>query len=363
MPSEQTKIFEYSPPDDRHLVARLRFLDRCNMGRTWVALGYQGVLQYAEFRKSAIKNLEVGGASQLQADGSEGAKLSNENKSSEDCFHNGREVLPEVTSWHKSLRVILRKTDTVTALVLDLIDQKMLLSDPTKRLSAGETCTELQRIYREAQEAQAKIDEKVPEMIMDALRQLDDSAPLKALPKTPSEESSPDLHSRNAKSKRLEEPLKKTTHRSEVFNPEPHRFSQSLVDIYESGTSETCVPIPPDAEREHLLESGVPGIGIDSPQAGTHDLMDFPQTPGRLYSGTNTTEPSIYETPPRRSPATSSMIPNKHRAPPQSPFDARQQLDASQKGLKGRVRKFFGKQNKDEVLSRHFINRDLVSLP
>jgi hypothetical protein len=326
-----------------------------SIAATWVALGYQGILQYAEFRKNAIKNLKAPNPSQLEASESEETSISDDKKGSEDCFHNGHEVLLEVKDWHKSLRLILRKTDTVTALVLDLIDKRMLLSDPTKRLSAEEACTELRRIYQEGQEAQSKLDGKVPEIITHALRQLDDSAPPKALPKTPSEESSPDLHSRNAKSKRLEEPLKKTTHRSEVFKPEPHLFSQRLIGIDESETAETSISVPTDVNHRQIQDPGVPEAGMASdtifPQLHIRQPMDRP------YSITNTTDPSIYEPPPPRSPA------NKPRAPPQSVFDARQKLDQSQKGIIGKARKLLRKHPKDEVLSRHFIDRDLVSLP
>jgi hypothetical protein len=122
-------------------------------------------------------------------------------------------------------------------------------------------------------------------------------------------------------------------------------------------------------EPEHIPESGVLGVGIEPPQVATYPQMQFAQSPDRLNYAASTTVPSVYDTPTRRSPAPPSMIPNKRRAPPQSAFDARLQLEDSQKGIKGTVRsvrKLFGRppnKDEDEVLSRHFIDRDLVSLP
>jgi serine/threonine protein kinase len=301
-----------------------------SIAATWVVLGYQGILQYAEFRKNAIKKLKVG---QLEPDGSEQNDFSNKSK---DCFHNRSEVLPEVTSWHKSLRAKLRKTDTVTALVLDLIDHSMLLGDPTKRLSARETCAELRRIYKEAKEAQVKIDEKVPEMIMDALRQLDDSARVKVLPKTLSEKSAPDLHIANTKSKRFEDPLMKTTHRSEVFLVTPHQMPLVLGGIDENQPLET-VPLHEDdaLQTSPLLR---PHAQLLNPPFSRFTAADQ-----NAYDVSQGKAPKSFEYP--------NMSRVRQRLPPQKEFEVRTQDERSSNGLLGKV------------LSRHFIDRDLVSFP
>jgi Protein kinase domain len=338
-----------------------------SIAATWVALGYQGILQYAEFRKNAIKDYKKQNPSQLGIDASD-ENASEEKRSMEDYFHNSHEVLPEVTSWHKSLRIILRKSDTLTSRVLDLIDNKMLLSDPLKRLSAEETCIELGKIYKEAEEAQDELESKVPEEITEGLRRLDDSAPARALPKTPSEESSPDLHSRNAKSKRLEVPLMKTTHRSEVFKPEPHRISQQvLADIDESEA-------PTGANRVQLSGmaqvSGEQGTGSTSPQyaASAYAQSDLTQPTAMPYSTTTTAGLSSYDATPRRPPAlphmssSNSSNSSKSRTPRQDVVEARRQLDQGTKGLRGMGRRIFKRHKKDTVLSSHFNNRDLLFL-
>lgn len=395
-----------------------------SIAATWVALGYQGILQYAEVRKNAIRDNKRQNPAQLDADTSDDNDNSAEKKSTEDCFHNGHDVLPEVTEWHKFLRVILRRTDTLTSLVLDLIDNQMLLSDPTKRLSATETCIQLDKIYKEAEEAPTKLDNKIPEMITEALRQLDDSAPAKALPKTPSEESSPDLHSRTAKSKRLEVPLMKTTHRSEVFKPVPRQISQSLEEIQQSeppkhltgrqdsgteqessteqdfGLQRTGIQHTPRTSPGYpspvyvgtsVRQSTAASLSSTSPQHVTsaHKQTDDANHPAarwddqsmyspstamhpaaRPYSLATTSGPSMYEMPPRRSPAppsTNSSSPSKPRTPQQDTprqdvVEARRQLDQGSKGMRGMARKLFGKQKKDTILSSHFHNRDLLFL-
>lgn len=109
-------------------------------------------------------------------------------------------------------------------MVLDLVDNNILLDEPMKRLSAEDVCTELLRISKAAEDAQSKLGEQIPDMITEALCQLDDSVPKRAPPKTSSEKAAPDSHSRNVDSTRLEIPPKNTTHRSdssklEEFDP------------------------------------------------------------------------------------------------------------------------------------------------
>ena len=53
-----------------------------------------------------------------------------------DWFHDGKSVLGDVTKWHSMLRGISWRHDTITSQVLDLVDQKMLLGSPGKRLGA-----------------------------------------------------------------------------------------------------------------------------------------------------------------------------------------------------------------------------------
>jgi len=49
------------------------------------------------------------------------------------------------------------KTDTITSLVLDLVDKHMLLGDPMKRFSAEKLCEELRNIFEKGEEGRSKL--------------------------------------------------------------------------------------------------------------------------------------------------------------------------------------------------------------
>ena len=67
-------------------------------------------------------------------------------KSEGDHFHNGHDVLEDVTIWHKHLRGALRRTDTITSQVLDLVDQEMLRGSAEDRITANSLCSRLDSI-------------------------------------------------------------------------------------------------------------------------------------------------------------------------------------------------------------------------
>lgn len=83
-----------------------------------------------------------------------------------DRFHDGRHVLPAVKEWHNVLRDAMRKTDTVTSRVLDLVDEEMLLEDPSTRIPSKDLCVKLRQILNQAQ---AEPQEPIPKTIVDAL--------------------------------------------------------------------------------------------------------------------------------------------------------------------------------------------------
>jgi hypothetical protein len=56
------------------------------------------------------------------------------------CFHDGRNVLSDVTRWHKDLRRNIRPHDHITPGILDLIDDHLLQGDPKVRFDSKELC-------------------------------------------------------------------------------------------------------------------------------------------------------------------------------------------------------------------------------
>jgi serine/threonine protein kinase len=125
-----------------------------SLAATWIVLGYSGVQKFHRFRESAIQALRKKSKSSETPSSLNGkdARSCFVALSAGDYFHDGMSVLPAVTAWHKLLRSVARKSDTLSSRVLDLVDREMLLGDAQKRISARELCTELGRIRRESQQ-------------------------------------------------------------------------------------------------------------------------------------------------------------------------------------------------------------------
>ncbi len=66
-----------------------------------------------------------------------------------DSFHNGSQVLPEVTHWHEYLRRLTRKSDSLTSPVLDLVDEHMLVGEVNSRDPSDGICMLMEEIIRE----------------------------------------------------------------------------------------------------------------------------------------------------------------------------------------------------------------------
>lgn len=131
-----------------------------SIAATWVVFGYYGIRQFNTLRISAINRIlqDQTSGSSLQL---RGTKLN-----SGDYFHDGQMPLEDVLHWHDTLRSALRKTDNITSRVLDLVDQRMLVDDPTKRINAKDLCLELNRITTECE---AEPRKELPINIMKAL--------------------------------------------------------------------------------------------------------------------------------------------------------------------------------------------------
>ncbi|KAL9033280.1 MAG: hypothetical protein Q9214_007590, partial [Letrouitia sp. 1 TL-2023] len=127
---------------------------------TWAILGYHGVLQFNEMRKKAIKELYCSRKHQGQVDEDlEG-----------DQFHDGQQLLEIVTHWHKYLRGRIRKYDSISARLLDLVDKKMLITNPDDRIKADELGSQLNKmLVKSCRESK----DKVPIEIQKYLKEID----------------------------------------------------------------------------------------------------------------------------------------------------------------------------------------------
>lgn len=70
-----------------------------------------------------------------------------------DCFHDGSRLLREVHDWHQLLRSSVRRTDPLTEQVLDLIDHKVLIKEPEKRIRLPDLCADLEQLVMCAKKA------------------------------------------------------------------------------------------------------------------------------------------------------------------------------------------------------------------
>jgi hypothetical protein len=107
--------------------------------------------------------------------------------SGDDAFHDGTKVLSSVLNWHNYLRNSSRKADTATIRVLNLIEEKMLLQSPNKRLTFEQLCVELGDIIVLARNDYQKLSERgqlktIAPNTLEALLHLDKRAPALATP-------------------------------------------------------------------------------------------------------------------------------------------------------------------------------------
>jgi hypothetical protein len=106
--------------------------------------GCQGIRQYRQLRIDAIKKLLQQLRASQESDSSHPlARAAREGQKSADLFHNGIEVLPEVTAWHAVLRASARSNDTLTPEILKILDDRMLHGDEKRRATALEVWKDL----------------------------------------------------------------------------------------------------------------------------------------------------------------------------------------------------------------------------
>ncbi|PMD45721.1 hypothetical protein L207DRAFT_630123 [Hyaloscypha variabilis F] len=102
---------------------------------TWVVLGYSGIKTFATLRRQTLNRICAEHEKdrlerETEADRSVNIPLPG------DYFHDGVDVLAAVTSWHTFLRNSVRRSDTITSRVLDIVDQGLLVSDIKGRWDA-----------------------------------------------------------------------------------------------------------------------------------------------------------------------------------------------------------------------------------
>jgi serine/threonine protein kinase len=331
-----------------------------SMAATWLILGYQGVCQYQLVREKALgsllKSIKENGHPLLVSQ-----RLTVSGKPEKlDCFHNGTDVLSEITTWHTLLRDSARKTDPITEEVLNLIDQKMLLQDPKQRMDSRLLCEELHRIVSSSKQVLREIiATESPEArdrrkhMEGLLCEIDKEAATQIVEEAPPEPTRPFAAGlpvdRDALKVQLEHvALKKTSHRFETL-PGPQ-----------------STPIIPDTivEKPTIMTSNTMGLidvlhrSVTQPDSTVIPTADKRKSARRSTFG----QPSRTNTGSTTLPYPKAGMEPPHHAL-QNVIQARESMDRDLKrkgaSLGGMLPK--KKPRKDEYLSKHFKHRDIVS--
>ena len=115
---------------------------------TWVVLGKTGIEKFQTIRRRTLDRLYIesrNGESKGQTN--IGTKIVRRG----DYFHDGTDVLAVVTSWHNFLRSTLRKSDTVTSKILNIVDQRLLVNAIKERIDAKALSVQLSHVFEESE--------------------------------------------------------------------------------------------------------------------------------------------------------------------------------------------------------------------
>jgi serine/threonine protein kinase len=99
-----------------------------SIAATWVLSGFSGIRKFEECLKMAVRD-----------------NSTNDHRNTP-SFHNGRNVLSDVTRWHNVMRCKIRSNDYITSGILDLIDDHLLQGDPKARFDSKELCEYLDHL-------------------------------------------------------------------------------------------------------------------------------------------------------------------------------------------------------------------------
>ncbi|ERF73563.1 hypothetical protein EPUS_07497 [Endocarpon pusillum Z07020] len=308
---------------------------------TWVVYGNQGLEQFAELRSAAINRISPNRTTSQEA----GIVIGS------DCFHDGQAVLEDVLHWHKFLRRGIRGSDTITGQVLQLVEEKMLLKDASSRISAQDLCEELQGILQSVQSLHSQIPPH-HETIRKALNRTEEKwaaktkadaedaarKPLGSLKSEAATPSSRGLHpTRGGQISQLLTPMQ-TSHRSKA-----------------SGKASSIITTP----SRVLIATSTDNTGSRLVVQSSAREVDMKRIPEKRYSEGSALVTTPEMSPPKSPPVASTIARTSTNSTSMtSPTSLKRSKTSSI------LSKFsnFGKKKRDEVLLRHYNERDIVYL-
>ncbi|KAI9687319.1 MAG: hypothetical protein M1822_002362 [Bathelium mastoideum] len=113
---------------------------------TWVVLGNKGIEHFELVRKVAI--------AKLKAKKERGENVSV--PSAEDAFHNRIEALPELRNWCQHLNQCARHCDVFTSRILEMVEDKMLCKEPTRRITCEKLVERIEELLDMAEKQHKK---------------------------------------------------------------------------------------------------------------------------------------------------------------------------------------------------------------
>ena len=299
-----------------------------SLAATWVVLGFVGILQFNEVRKMKIEEIHRSRRSQNPADEDPDG----------DQFHDGYELLQIVTLWHHFLRGRMRKCDAMSVQVLDLVDNKMLITNPDDRIKADDLCSNLERMLAKGSKDST---DSVPIEIQLNLKDIDAKIANRLENLRHSKAADQGTVNGTIPKSRKQSPIDfmlKTTHRQSILPSKMLQIQQGRQSIY-SKAFETALDTHLEASQSSSLSS--------------HPSQDM-QPLRHQRAGPKTSK----KTPKRTSTARKS---SQH--PPQDVWQAREAVENREKRNSGIFPTFLKHHHlkKDEVLANYFDQRDIVS--
>lgn len=294
-----------------------------SLAATWAILGFTGVLQFNELRKRTIHRLYH---SRQDHD------IGDEDPEG-DQFHDGHQLLDVVTEWHQYLRGRIRICDAISIQVLDLVDDKMLITDPRMRIKADDLCLRLHKII---DEGSMETTDNVPLEIQRNLKEIDAAVALRleSMRRSKVTEQGALLvngMSREGHKSTAMDLMLKTTHRQSILppgnGPNQHERPFPVLDTHVEASSES---LPQTPQRNRMI-----------------------RREGRTETGLS-----------RGMPTRTKVAKKSSRHPPQDVFQAREAVEDRDKGTHKRFSRLWKhpQSKKDEVLANYFDQRDIVSL-
>lgn len=299
-----------------------------SIAATWVAKGQSGISDFREVRLAAHRKLSEGENS--------------DSRDPPDAFFNKGGVLPVVTEWHEVIRGALRRYDTITSEVLDVVDRYMLRAKPQERLDAAGLCEKLAEVYNIGERKLKTQQYSSPSpLILDALQHANEKA------KPPEESSVPTLarpvERLDPRHADMDKPVRPTAARPGIQRPEN-------TEVGAEATVDTLYSAQVKSTKTTRVDRGLPYNGSPSRYQSSVPL-ERPRSPLSPQSPQSPQSQRVPQSP------LGPQSPNRPNIPQQTYAAAH--ADLSRQSLFSRD-SLLGKKKKKDPNLREFLTAEIL---